>query len=44
MKVLEGCHSGELGGGHFGRDKTFSGGLRTGARAYVRIAEIYGNH
>ena len=21
-KVLEGCHSAELGGGHFGRDKT----------------------
>ena len=22
MKVLDGCHSPELGGGHFGRDKT----------------------
>ena len=22
MKVLDGCHSAELGGGHFGRDKT----------------------
>lgn len=24
MKVLEGCHGSELGGGHFGRDKTLA--------------------
>ena len=24
MQVLEGCHSSELGGGHFGRDKTLA--------------------
>ena len=23
-QVLEGCHSSELGGGHFGRDKTLT--------------------
>ena len=24
VQVLEGCHSSELGGGHFGRDKTLA--------------------
>ena len=31
MKVLDGCHSAELGGGHFGRDKTL---LKISERSY----------
>eukprot|EP00731_Ephydatia_muelleri_P018169 Em0011g209a len=45
MKVLDGCHSAELGGGHFGRDKTL---LKISERFYwigmVNDVKEYAKH